>query len=425
MNTLSDNKLEELGCNTLRGEFTNRTQFAPRMNAGADSVLVEDWLFIDADASISQGGISPFVGGGEDTLNRRGSANTTYRYSISPYVSRRLKDTAELNLRYTWDEQYNSTDLVGDSQQQTVAFTLGSVAGATDISWGLEADYDKLKYGNRPAGAGTGTLTSDSELKSAQLNLGYQMNRAWQLNGHYGEERNDFVSISNEIDGDYWDVGLRWTPNARTTVEAGTGDRFFGDTPRFSINYRHKHSVFTASYRKDLTYDRNIRTLGDNTLAFENEFGQPIDPSTGQPLTTSQNSSTLSNSPILDERFALAYAYEGRRSTLRLSATHSDQTRAEDGQDSTFRNASIDLDRSLSRQLTLSGRLSWNEQDPRGPRSELIVKSEEWRATLGVQRSYSENLTLSLFYDYVDRQSDRAIDEYQENRIALTLRFNL
>ncbi|MEZ5504087.1 MAG: hypothetical protein R3E50_16060 [Halioglobus sp.] len=43
---------------------------------------------------------------------------------------------------------------------------------------------------------------------------------------------------------------MRWTPNTRTTVEAGVGDRFFGNNPRFSIVHRHKHRRDNASYAK-------------------------------------------------------------------------------------------------------------------------------------------------------------------------------
>lgn len=399
MNTLSDSRLEDLGC-TPTG-FGNRDQFSPMLDAGADAVLVKDWLFIDATAAIDQNLVSPFLIGG-DSLDRAGNTNTTYRYVVSPYIERRLRNSAVLDLRYTWDEQRNSEDIVGDSESQNVIFKLGSAPGASDVSWGLQADYDRVDYE-----ASAGRVANESELKSARVILGYQLNRQWQINAYYGEEKNDFVSVSDEIDGDFWDVGMRWTPNIRTTVEIGTGDRFFGTTPRIEIDHRYKRSVFSASYKKDLTYDRTLRTLDDPTL------GAP------------QGSTTISESPILDERFTVEYAYTGRRLGLQISASHSDQTRAQDGRDSTLSSARIAVNRNLSSNMKLLVSVSWDETDPRESGSEFLSHSETWRATLGAQRKLSESLSLFLDYKYTDRQSEGIAQEYQENRIALGLKFKL
>ena len=38
-------------------------------------------------------------------------------------------------------------------------------------------------------------------------------------------------SFRDDIDGSFWDVGFRWTPNSRTTVDVGVGERFFGSNP--------------------------------------------------------------------------------------------------------------------------------------------------------------------------------------------------
>ena len=119
INSLSDSRLEDLGCAGGAG-LGNRDQFAPRLRAGAHTTVVEDWAGVDASATIDQNKISPFLPGGNDGLNRNGNTNTTYRYSVSPYVARRFKDVASLLLRYTWDEETNSADVVGDSQQQHV-----------------------------------------------------------------------------------------------------------------------------------------------------------------------------------------------------------------------------------------------------------------------------------------------------------------
>ena len=413
--TLSDGKLEDLGCSP-RGD-RERDNYFPRIIGNAFAELVEQWLYLDASVNVSQNDVNPFAPGAGDPEDRTGNTNTTYRYSISPYVSRRFKDAANLLLRYTWDDQYNTKDVVGDSSRQNVQFRLDSVPGTSKFSWGLQADYDEIDYSER-----AGQPDTTSELKSAQFNLAYQFNRSWQANGYAGEEWNDFVSISDEIDGTYWDVGLRWTPNARTVIDAGTGDRFYGSTYRFSIQYYHKRSALNASYSENLTYDRNIRTLDDEFFPGD-PGGLPIDPETGLPIDLTGGSTTLSNSPMLDERFQLGYSFQGRRSSLSIVASQSDQKRLEDGRDSTFRRVGASLSRPLSSKWSASASVSWDEREPLGDRGESIAESETWRAGLSARRSLVDWINFTLRYQYIDRKSELESQEYQENRITATLRF--
>ncbi|RLQ20751.1 TIGR03016 family PEP-CTERM system-associated outer membrane protein [Seongchinamella sediminis] len=412
-NSLTDSRLEDLGC-TPAG--AGRDDYFPRINGSAYAELIEQWLYIDASLNVSQNSVNPFAPGAGDPQDRTGNTNTTYRYAVSPYVSRQFKDVANLLLRYRWSDQYNSKDVVGDSARENVRFLLDSVPGTSSLSWGLQADYDNIEYeerGDRPA--------SNSELKSAQVNLGYQLNRHWQVNGYAGEEWNDFVSLNDEIDGSYWDVGVRWTPNSRTVVDVGTGDRFFGSTPRFSAQYYHKRSTLSASYARTLSYDRNIRTLDG---FFPEDF--PIflfDPETGEFFQLDGAPTTISNSPIVDERFRLAYSYQGRRSNFSVAASQSEQRRLEDGRDSTFRGVVVSLNRNLSSTWTATGTVSWDEREPLGERSESVNQSETWRLRLSADRPITDWINFVLSYQYTDRQSEQASQQYQENRITATLRF--
>jgi hypothetical protein len=416
VNSLSDSKLEDLDCNA-QGFGGNRKQFAPRLRGRADAELVEDWLYVDGNARIEQNEASPFIKGGGDRLDTTGNTNTLYNYSVSPYIERRIKDEALFDLRYTWDQQYNTENVVGDSSQQSWQSRFGNVPGTSALSWGLQGDYSKVEYDNQ-RNVQNNTQNKDSELKSAQVNLGYQLSRVWQVNGYYGEEWNDFVSRNDDIDGSFWDAGVRWTPNARTTVDAGTGHRFFGNAPRFSIDHRHKRNVLRASYAKTLTYDRNIRAGANDP--FPGDGGE-------LPPVNVEDSSTLSNSPILDERFTLGYAYQGLRSRLGLEASHSDQTREDNGGDSTFKRASLSLSRSMSRQLTIAGRLSWTEQEPKSLSdiSNFVNATETWRFILDGTRQLNQDVSLALQYRYTDQQADNELNQYKENRVTLTLRFEL
>jgi uncharacterized protein (PEP-CTERM system associated) len=412
INSLSDSKLESLGCVT-RG-LGNRNQFAPRLFGTSEAILIRDWLYLDAYAEMRQNAANPYQSGG-DALDRTGNTNTTSSYGVSPYLSRRIKNVAELKLRYRWDEQFNSQDTIADSTSQNFQFELSSNPDISNFFLGLQADDDTVEY----SGA-RGVDGQTSELKSAQINAGYRFNRLWQINGYYGEEDNDFISVRDQIDGTFWDVGFKWTPNTRTTVEGGTGERFFGNTPRFSIRHRYRRSEFVGSYDKQITYDRNIRLLND-PLASANQSDEQVN----EPLTPESNeyvpATTASTSPQLDERLSLAYSYSWRRYKVGFGATRSDQTRTEDSDQSTFESVALTLSGNLSRKTAVLGSVRRVEQSPKGEQSEITFQSETWQALTQVDYFLDSSTTLSLLYNFVKRDSERDRDNYTENQITLSL----
>ena len=93
--------------------------------------------------------------------------------------------------------------------------------------------------------------------------------------------------------------------------------------------------------------------------------------------------------------------------------------------------AEVDMATSfLGKSLSASARLGWDEQDPKGDRSQLIYRSETLRARIGVDKQLSTSTNLGLSYEYTDRDSENPNTEgfggsYTENVIALTLRVDL
>ena len=97
--------------------------------------------------------------------------------------------------------------------------------------------------------------------------------------------------------------------------------------------------------------------------------------------------------------------------------------------ESIFKSASLSLDRNLSKNVSVFGRLAWREDEPKDDLGEelgfIVQQSETWTANLGMRRQLNTQTSLSFDYQYTDRQSDSLINEYRENRFTLTLRVNL
>ena len=400
VNTLRDSDLKDNNC----GALGSRQEFAPRIRANAQSVLIDQWLRINATGTANQRPISSAFAGGDDDLNRRGNQYTYYRYSVSPTLSHRIGRRTNGTLRYIYDELINSEDFIANSKRNAATLNFTGT-GPLQTNWGVGGRYTKVEYEEVE-----GRLGRTSELKSVNFRLGYQYDRRWQFNGTIGQDFNDVNRNSNfDNGGAYWRIGLRWTPSSRTTVSTGAGDRFFGKTPELNITHRHKSSVFNASYKKTITFDRDIRSaLEDGDFVDEGGTGPSI----------------ISQEPIIDSRYSLSWSRSGRKVSVSARGSYSEQTRDVDGEESVFKSMGLTLTPKLSSRYTVSGSLTWSADEPRTSfpnTADVSNNSETWRLSTRISRQFNRRFGGSLRWAFTDRQSDIPRGEYQENRLTATL----
>jgi hypothetical protein len=273
----------------------------------------------------------------------------------------------------------------------------------------------------------------NNHLARLELRGAMNLSRRWQANGYVGEEDNDFLSASDEIDGEYWDVGLRYTPNERVTIDAGYGERFFGEAPRFAIDYRHKRTNLRTEYLRDVQFARDIRGTGNFNP------GDPLDPGLGTPggpLPGTGSPTFLGQGPVLNERFVLTYRFEARRTTLALQISDSRQVLLRDNAEGTFRSATAMAYRRLRQAATLDLGITYTENEGNlgfvgGIGDEPGQGLEAWRANVGLRRQLGDNVELTLRYDYLDQggTGDFAgiggnLNAFEEHLISLSLQFN-
>ncbi len=381
----------------------------PRLSANANAELIDQVFFFDVSSVINQNLVDPFRSSGDDDVSRSRSDNvtTTYSYTLSPYLVGRINSFADMELRYSYDEQWNSESDVGDSSRQAVSFNLNSGRDFAIFDWGLAGNYSKTD-----ADDGANGQRNDDELKSADLRLGYRVNRKLRLRGSVGREWNDFDSVHSDVDGKRWDFGATWTPNKRTTIDIGYGERFFGDTPTVDISYRRKKSVFTASYVKELTDARTLRS--EQGIFDVDPFGNPIDPITGDPIFAYPD-----DGQIVDERVSFSWSRQGKRTRLTWRGDHSTQQPQSSRDEVVFISSSLELSRSLTSKLSFDTSVDWENQE-----NELDEEFETWRFNMGLSRPLGSKSNVSLRYTYTDRDSDLPDDGYEENRVILNYRIN-
>ncbi len=333
-------------------------------------------------------------------------------------MQRQLFDNTRMSLRYRYDEQFNELNLYGDSSEDQVFFDLGMIPGTSRFTAGVSGRYSKVRYDTSDT-----TPAFDNKLSSAEVRGSLRLTYAWHLDALGGEEWNEFTSARDDVDGTYWDAGVRWTPNPRVEVAVGTGERFFGKTPRASLRYRHKRSEVTASYARTLTLPRNLRAANTGV---DGPLDPDADPDFGQlpgePPVFGGEPTFIGNSPLLDERFTLRYRFAARRTTISISASDSQQTRTEDLDEARFSAAGITVSRLLSRVTTASARLSWSEREGEGRNvGPFGERSETWRLGLGLSRQLGNHTKLRLGYQHTSQRSDFSLNRYDENRVTLSI----
>ncbi len=397
--------------NTLGGDADSVN---PQLQADAGVEVVEDFFFIDADASARQTSIDPYSSYGFSNLNERDNRTTTYDYSISPYISTRFKDYATLLLRYNYDSQINRDDDLDDSDRESATFSLRSGREFGRFDWGINGNYSKTDFDD-DEGRISATDNSDNEFISSSVDLGYQLNRKWRVTSTFGKEWNDFIS-DDDIDDTFWEAGIVWNPTKRTNLKLGFGERYFGDTPSLDFTHSHKRSTFKLSYEKELTDSRSLRTRGDVFSAFDS-FGDPVNPFTDDILRPSRNFTSAENATLVNEEFDASIELKGNRTTVTLDARRSKQVRQDNSDESVFSGYSISADRRLSSKLSLDLRYSWDHREERDTDEESTTSWYD----VSLRREIGPNTSISIQYSYTDRDSDLADDDYSENRFSLYL----
>jgi len=406
VNSLTNSQLNDRGCG---GEELreNRKQYRPKVRASGTVDVIRQKLTVNYGARWDQNQINSRLSGGDDPFDRNGTGNNWVRYNISPTFRHRFPNLGSVNLRYSYDELINDKNKANDSIRQQVSAGFNA-KGTQRFSWGLSARHSQVEYQNPNI---TVIPRRDSELQNARFNGSFQIGRFLGINGSIGKEWNNLLNPRFDDDGVSWQLGLRWTPTRRTSMSIGSGDRFFGKTPRIQLTHKAKRGTLNLNYNKKITYDRDILTSDDGLLP---DFGQ--------------NDSLRSRSPIIDERVTFSYSHQAGSSNLTFAGYYSEQTRTLDNQMGTFKNFGVTYQPQLSARFGVSFLVNWTESTPR-QRSGIIElegnTSEVWTYSASLSRPINNRLSTTLTYQFTDRTTEQAVGDYQENRITATLSISL
>lgn len=302
------------------GQDTTRHQ----LSAYANAELVENLFFLDGQASISQQNTSIFGSQATDNVNAAGNRTEVKNYSVSPFLRNNFGKFASSEIRYTHGEVNTGTGGLSDSQTDNVKLNVNSGSAFKTLGWGLNYNNNK-------------TVNNDSE--SLTGNLRYLITPRFSLTATGGYEKNNYISVGNKTDGSSWTAGFSWAPSSRTSIDASTGQRFFGKTYAVNANHHTRKTAWTLGYSEDITTTQSqfqIPVTIDTASFFDQLLIATIpDPVARQqrvdrlmsiygfPTTFPEPVNFLTNRVFLQKRLQASVAVTGAKNTLLLSLFNS------------------------------------------------------------------------------------------------------
>jgi len=391
--------------------------------------LVEDRLFLDADARVSQQAVTAF--GQAPATPWLPTADTTQvaSYSLSPHLRGRLGGFAEYTLRARHTQTVARDQRQFDSTAQSVQASVGSGADFARLGWNLNAQRNVSDF---DAGRRT---TADTVLAG----LSYRLTPELIVRANAGSEWNDLRTVRRER-YDRYGVGFDWRPTPRTQISAQVDERYFGTGYDFTFSHRMPRTSWTLRASRSATEVSGRGTAAVATL-YDLLFARfaAIEP---DPLRREQLvlaflrannlprdalifTDVLFGAATLQESQSLSFAAFGRRTTLTTTLLRSHSSRLDtlvtgvgDTLDTTGKLRQIGANVVVSHRLTPESTLSLalSEQRNEGDLAAQQTRQRALALTWGTRLGPRSNFAVTA--RHVD--FDSPTRPYTENAVTAT-----
>lgn len=303
-----------------RIEGTNSSH--PELQASGRAKLVDDLLFLDGGASISQQAISAF---GPQVTNSNGYANTNRAkvstWRLSPYLAHRFGASAVSELRYTRDSVKSGSVGLGDSISDTLSASVTSGPAFHTIGWGLQASRQHVDD----------SLGRSYRIETSLASLHYRVAQTLTLDATGGYDQYQYASPGGASAGKSYSLGLTWTPSLRTSIKASVGKRYFGPSYLLALSHRSRRTVWAANYNDAVTTTREqlmipaavnaidvLDRLFSTSIPDPEARRQAVDAyirANGLPPSLAHNINYFSNRFILQRQFQATAAFNTAKTT--------------------------------------------------------------------------------------------------------------
>jgi uncharacterized protein (PEP-CTERM system associated) len=229
------------------------------LDAGGTVEAIENFLFVDGTASITQDAVSAFGPRPTDATSTTNNRTETRAFQLSPYIRGRLGATStDYEARYSYSVLQSSESTASNSRVGEFTASLKGLTRWTDVGWQLLGDSQSVDN----------DVQRDTQAARARGVLTYTIDPQFQLSATGGYERNDYVTLDT-VDKVTYGAGFQWAPTPRTSVHGTWERRFFGDGWDYGASHRTPFFSFDLSDRRDVNTDAQSRTSAGSGAAYD------------------------------------------------------------------------------------------------------------------------------------------------------------
>lgn len=225
-------------------QTSDNDYIANSLNAIANLEAVQEFLFVDAIAQVTQTFLSPFGPQPTDGANNTNNRSENRMLGLSPYI----KHTTGSGITYVVRDDNTYTTSDSGSFNNIYANQLSAkVDGPLQrgLQWGADYNYGYTKFEDRQ--------TFRSQL--ARLRLSAPITYDFGISASGGYEKNNYTLEQNS--GPIYGAGLNWRPSPRTNLNAFWEHRFFGSSYTAAFDHRTRLTAWS------LQGSRNVQTYFD------------------------------------------------------------------------------------------------------------------------------------------------------------------
>lgn len=393
--------------NQLYMKNSGQNSIRHQLNADAHTELLANRLFLDGAASVSQQNTSILGPQALTNVNITANRADVMTLTLSPYLEHRFGNQATGEVRYTHSELNTSAAGLANNQTDRLMLKLDSGTSFNALAWNVNYSTQQARYSNYLQAINNETYTGT---------LIYRITPRFALNAVGGFEKSNYIALGAPPSGAIYSMGFSWAPSPRTTIEASTGHRYFGNNSALNINHRTRRTHWQLSYSEDITTTQAQFLANTNT----------------PPQLPPGAVNLLSNQVFLQKRLQSTVTLNGLRNTFTFTLFNT----ARDAQTSQTQNLALFGPANLSlgnNSKQLGGNAYWSSKISPHTTSNLTlgytandfpavgVTSYDKNLQVGFTTQLDSKLNGHINLRHSQRNSNLANSDYQENSLNASL----
>lgn len=388
--------------------------------------LIEDYLGMRVTARANQNLIDPAQLGtrsGFDSLGNPDAYAQTAAIEVAPVISLPLIRGDYATLQVEPGINYSFSSDTADGRRNLGQAGSRSYVRLTSGEYFSRMPWQLVWYGNALVNNANTNGTANNRYSELTFTANYRWDRELTIQGLAGYDNNSYGGL-DETRAPRWRITPIWSPTSQTTIGLGYGHRYFGNDWYLRWEHRLKRTIFSLEYDSTVS-DARTSILSQDVVSFQDPFGDAIDPVTGGDFTGSNTNPVLTAGTFVLNQLRGRFAWRRGRNYLSLDVWQDERDYEISDVSYLDTYSTLTLNRSMTQLARGSLRLDyWQHSDQSGS-SPRAADFTQYRLSLSWEYDLSERLAADVTYSFINRASDFEDEDYDENRLYLTLNWRL